>query len=41
MKAFVAALVMIGIVSVIAAITLDNMAGSSQANNTASSVRLN
>ena len=41
MKAFIAALVAIGIVSIIAAFTLDNFAGSSESVNSSNSVRLN
>lgn len=41
MKAFVAALVMIGAVSVVAALALDTFANSSESQNTSSSVRLN
>ena len=41
MKAFIAALIAIGVVSVIAAMTLENFAGSSQSQNTSSSVRIN
>ena len=41
MKAFVAALVMIGAVSVIAALALDSFENSSESRNTSSSVRLN
>lgn len=41
MKAFLAALVMIGVVSTIAAVTLENFAGSSESANTSSTVRLN
>ncbi|MEM1198658.1 MAG: hypothetical protein AAGI06_05045 [Pseudomonadota bacterium] len=40
MKAFISALAVIGIVSTVAAITLDNFAGSSESVNTSSSVRL-
>ena len=41
MKAFIAALVAIGIVSTIAAVTLNNFSGSSESVNTSNSVRLN
>lgn len=41
MKAFIAALIVIGVVSTIAALTLDNLAGSSQNYNTSNSVRIN
>ncbi len=41
MKAFVAALAVIGIVSTVAAVTLENFAGSSESINTSDSVRLN
>lgn len=41
MKAFLAALVTIGVVSTIAAFALENFAGSSESVNTSSAVRLN
>lgn len=41
MKAFIAALIAIGVVSTVAALTLDKFAGSSQSNNTSNSVRIN
>ncbi len=41
MKAFISALVVIGVVSVMAAYTLDTYSGSSQSVNTSSSVRIN
>ena len=41
MKAFLSALVLIAAVSVLAALALDQMSGSSEAVNTSSSVRLN
>ena len=41
MKAFIAALIAIGVVSVIAAMALENFAGSSQDHNASNSVRIN
>ena len=41
MKAFVAALLAIGIVGVIAAFALDSYSGSSESKHTSSAVRLN
>lgn len=41
MKAFIAALVVIAVSSTVAAVVLNNFAGSSQSVNTSSSVRLN
>ena len=41
MKAFIAALIAIGVVSTIAGVTLNNFAGSSRSTNTSDSVRLN
>lgn len=40
MKAFIAALAVIGIVSTIAAVTLENFAGSTESVNTSNAVRL-
>lgn len=41
MKAFIAALIAIGVVSTIAALTLNTLSGSSESINTSNSVRLN
>ncbi len=41
MQAFIGALVVIAVTSVVAAVALNNFAGSSESVNTSSSVRLN
>lgn len=41
MKAFISALIAIGIVSTVAAFALENFSGSSQSVNTSNAVRLN